>query len=92
MRQFGLALALTACLTVSGCAAYNSLANSRVIDYKLIKVETITDPETGETVTLSYWRYDDGVEVTTRDRFKKDTPVEARRATSRPGLRFTEAP
>jgi hypothetical protein len=63
-----------------------------VIDYKLIDVEFVTDPETGDVVALSHWEYADGVRVTTKDRFKRDTPVEDRRASSRPDLRFSDIP
>jgi hypothetical protein len=61
-----------------------------VLAPQLIGTETVTDPQTGEIVTLSHWEYPDGVTVTTKDRFKKDTPVTDRRGTSRAPLRFTD--
>ena len=79
------------CAALSGCEVVKE-SNARVLGAKLIDVETVVDPETGVITKLSHWRYDDGVEVTTTDRFKKDTPVEQRRATSRAPLRTVEIP
>jgi hypothetical protein len=92
MRHLGSALVLTILLVASGCAGPDGFSGIREVEYKLIDVETVTDPQTGEIVKLSHWRYDDGVEVTTKDRFAKETRVEDRRATSRPGLRLADAP
>lgn len=78
-------------LAVSGCLAGKE-SNGRVVGAKLTGVETVIDPETGDVVKLSHWEYDDGVTITTEDRFKKDTPVEHRRATSRAPVRVVEIP
>jgi hypothetical protein len=88
MRLALLALALAPLLSASFCDP--NVSTARVLAPKLIDTETVTDPQTGETVTLSHWEYSDGVTVTTQDRFKKDTPVTDRRATSRAPLRFAD--
>ena len=59
---------------------------------KLAKTETVIDPITGEATIYSYWEYTDGVTLKTEDRFKKDTPVEQRRATSRAPIRTVDIP
>lgn len=91
MRSFAFAVACAMALTVSGCIAREA-PGSRVVTYKLVSTETVTDPFTGDTTQFSHWQYDDGVTVTTEDRFKRDTPVEARRATSRPETRIVDIP
>jgi hypothetical protein len=76
-------------LNVSACEPV-MVSNATVLEPKLIDTETVIDPQTGQITTLSHWEYPDGGTWTTQDRFKKDTPVTDRRATSRAPLRFTD--
>jgi hypothetical protein len=83
--------ALAATLLVSGCSYFGLRDETgHVVEASLVGVDTVIDPQTGEITTISHWRYDDGVETTTVDRFKKDTPVTDRRATSRAPLRIVD--
>jgi hypothetical protein len=66
------------------------VSNARVLEPKLVGTETVIDEQTGEVTTYSHWEYPDGGRWRTEDRFKKDTPVEARRATSRAPVRIVE--
>jgi len=90
MRRALLALALAPLLSASFCDPNVDVSTARVLAPKLIDTETVIDPQTGEIITLSHWEYPDGVTVTTKDRFKKDTPVTDRRLTSRAPVRFTD--
>jgi hypothetical protein len=78
-----LALGVGACEPVA-------VSNARVLSPTLVGTETVIDKQTGEITTYSHWEYPDGGTWKTEDRFKKDTPVEARRATSRAPVRIVE--
>jgi hypothetical protein len=84
MRLIAMLLAAAMLPTLSGCALYSAFANSRTEQAKLISVEIVRDPQTGETTKLTHWQYPNGEVTTTIDRFKKDTPVTDRRAGSPP--------
>jgi hypothetical protein len=89
MRIFAVLLTAAILPTLSGCALFNAFANSRTEQAELISVEIIQDPQTGELTKLMHWRFPNGDVTTTRDRFKKDTPVTNRR-TDRPPSRIVD--
>jgi hypothetical protein len=74
------------------CEDPTRIDRSYEVKAKLVKTETVIDPVTGATTMYSYWEYADGVTLKTEDRFKKDTPVEQRRGTSRPPVRTVDIP
>ena len=58
-------VALAMVLAIRGCAVpYQS--NARLLDYQLTSEETIIDPNSGDKVIISNWKYEDGVTATTR--------------------------
>jgi len=77
--------------TLAGCAVVKD-SGSREINAHPVKVDTVIDDATGRVTLVTTWRYDDGVQLTTEDRFDKDTKVEDRRATSRAPIRTVEIP
>ena len=89
---FGLVAALTLCLALAGCIDPRSYPSGRVVEAHVVKVDTVIDPVTGRVTLVTHWLYDDGVTRTTEDSFKKDTPVEDRRATSRAPIRVVDIP
>ncbi|MDQ7249048.1 hypothetical protein [Dongia sedimenti] len=86
---FALLLAASTALGLGACEPV-MVSNAKVLEPRLTGTETVIDPQTGEVTTLSHWAYPDGGTWTTEDRFKKDTPVTDRRATSRAPLRFVD--
>lgn len=84
MRTIAVLLAAAMLPMLSGCALFNAFANSRTEQAKLISVEIVKDPQTGEITKLTHWQYPNGDVTTTADRFKKDTPVTDRRTGSPP--------
>ena len=90
LRPIGLVVALS--LTQFGCLDPRAYDRGRVSKAHIVKVDTVIDPDTGRVTLLTHWQYDDGVTVTTEDHFKKDTPVEERRASSRAPVRVVEIP
>jgi hypothetical protein len=91
---FTRAIGLVAAMIMTQAFACENPARDRSYEVKakLVKTETVIDPITGEATIYSYWEYTDGVTLKTEDRFKKDTPVEQRRATSRAPIRTVDIP
>ena len=78
-------------LLLGGCAVVKG-SGGREIEAHPVKETTVIDNVTGRVTIVTTWRYDDGVQITTEDRFDKDTKVEDRRATSRAPIRTVEIP
>ncbi len=96
MKRGGLtrAIGLVAAMIMTQAFACENPARDRSYEVKakLVKTETVIDPITGEATIYSYWKYEDGGTWKTEDRFKKDTPVEHRRATTRAPIRVVDIP
>ncbi len=75
MHRFAWAIALAASLGASGCG--------HTVEARLLSVEIIRNPDTGEISRVSHWQFPNGDVVATQDRFKKDTPVTDRRGPGR---------
>jgi hypothetical protein len=90
-RAIGLVMAMIMTQAFA-CADPHAIDSTREVKAKLVKTETVIDPITGEATVFSYWKYEDGGTWKTEDRFKKDTPVEHRRATSRAPIRVVDIP
>jgi hypothetical protein len=89
-RAIGLVMVMV--MTQAFACADPARDRSYEVKAKLVRTETVIDPVTGDATTYSHWEYEDGGKWVTEDRFKKDTPVEQRRATSRAPIRTVEIP